>query len=91
MSKEAVDTKRRMAVAVAEVIGGDGEAVGLDSGTSVVEVAHALVGRRLTVMPMSLHAAMALAASSSVRLMMPGGETRPVSWSMAGHTASSGA
>jgi DeoR/GlpR family transcriptional regulator of sugar metabolism len=83
---EAVDTKRRMAAAVAEVIG-DGEAVGLDSGTSVVEVAHALVERRLTVMPMSLHAAMALAASSSVRLMMPGGETRPGELAMVGPLA----
>jgi len=83
---EAADTKRRMAAAVAEVIG-DGEAVGLDSGTSVVEVARALVGRRLTVMPMSLHAAMALAASSSVRLMMPGGQTRPGELAMVGPLA----
>ena len=83
---EAVDAKRRIAAAVAELVG-DGEAVGLDSGTTVVEAARALAGRRLTVMPLSLHAAMALAASASVRLVMPGGETRPGELAMVGPLA----
>jgi len=52
-------------------------AVALDSGTTVAQTARALAGRRLTVMPLSLHAAMALAESASVRLMLPGGEARP--------------
>ena len=73
---EAVDAKRRIAAAVTELIA-DGEAVGLDSGTTVVETARALTGRRVTVLPLSLHAAMGLAASPSVRLVMPGGEVRP--------------
>src|SRR5271170_8130028 len=47
---EATGSKRRIAEAVAELIA-DGEAVGLDSGTTVTETARALVGRRLTVMP----------------------------------------
>jgi DeoR/GlpR family transcriptional regulator of sugar metabolism len=72
---EAVESKRRIGTAVAELIG-DGEAVGLDSGTTVVEVARAIAGRRLTVMPLSLHAATALTGSSSVRLVLPGGEVR---------------
>lgn len=83
---DAVQTKRRLAAAVAELIG-DGEAVGLDSGTTVVEVARNLDGRRLTVMPVSLHAAMVLAGSSSTRLVMPGGETRPGELAMVGPLA----
>jgi DeoR/GlpR family transcriptional regulator of sugar metabolism len=72
---EAVPVKRRIAAAVAGLIA-DGEAVGLDSGTTVLEVARALTTRRLTVLPVSLHAAMALAGAPSVRLVLPGGEAR---------------
>jgi DeoR/GlpR family transcriptional regulator of sugar metabolism len=86
---EAVDSKRRIAAAVAELIA-DGEAVGLDSGTTVLETAKALAGRRLTVMPLSLHAAMALAGSGSVRLMLPGGEARAGELAMAGPMALAG-
>ena len=83
---EATGSKHRIAAAVAELIA-DGEAVGLDSGTTVAETARALAGRRLTVMPMSLHAANALAGSASVRLMMPGGEARPGELAMVGPLA----
>lgn len=88
---EANGSKRRIAAAVAELIA-DGEAVGLDSGTTVTETALALAqaGRRLTVMPLSLHAANALAGSASVRLMMPGGETRPGELAMVGPLALAG-
>lgn len=86
---EAVDAKRRIAAAVADLVG-DGEAVGLDSGTTVVQAARALAGRRLTVMPLSLHAAMALAGSASVRLVMPGGETRAGELAMVGPLALAG-
>src|SRR5450755_880371 len=83
---EVVDSKRRIAAAVAELIA-DGEAVALDSGTTVAQTARVLAGRRLTAMPLSLHAAMALAGSASVRLMMPGGETRPGELAMVGPLA----
>ena len=83
---DALDTKKRIASDVAGLIA-DGEAVGLDSGTTVVEIARVLAGRRLTAMPLSLHAAMALAGSASVRLMMPGGETRPGELAMVGPLA----
>jgi len=83
---EAVDSKRRIAVAVADLIA-DGEAVGLDSGTTVVATAQVLAGRRLTVMPLSLHAASALARSESVRLVLPGGEIRPGELAMVGPLA----
>ncbi len=88
---EAAGSKRRIAEAVAGLIA-DGEAVGLDSGTTVTETARALAlaGRRLTVMPMSLHAAMALSGSASVRLMLPGGEARPGELAMVGPLALAG-
>jgi DeoR/GlpR family transcriptional regulator of sugar metabolism len=83
---EEVDAKRRIAGIVADLIG-DGEAVGLDSGTTVVETARAMVARRVTVMPLSLHAATVLAAGSGVRLMMPGGECRPGELALVGPLA----
>src|SRR5271168_4298739 len=86
---DALDTKKRIAADVAGLIA-DGEAVGLDSGTTVLEIARALAGRRLTVMPLSLHAAMALAGSASVRLMLPGGEARPGELAMVGPLALAG-
>ena len=82
---DALDTKKRIASEVAGLIA-DGEAVGLDSGTTVLEIARVLAWR-LTAMPLSLHAAMALAGSASVRLMMPGGETRPGELAMVGPLA----
>ena len=59
---DALDPKKRIASDVAGLIA-DGEAVGLDSGTTVLEIARVLARGRLTVMPLSLHAAMALSGS----------------------------
>src|SRR5882757_6075782 len=86
---DALDPKKRIAGDVAGLIA-DGEAVGLDSGTTVLEIARVLADRRLTAMPLSLHAAMALAASASVRLMLPGGEARPGELAMVGPLALAG-
>jgi DeoR/GlpR family transcriptional regulator of sugar metabolism len=83
---EVTGSKRRIAAAVADLIA-DGEAVGLDSGTTIAETARALAGRRLTVMPLSLHAAMELAGAASVRLILPGGEARPGELAMVGPLA----
>jgi DeoR/GlpR family transcriptional regulator of sugar metabolism len=80
------EAKGRIAAAVAEVLR-DGEAVLLDSGTTAVLVGRALARRRLTVMPMSLHAASELAASESVRLLLPGGEARPGELALVGPLA----
>jgi DeoR/GlpR family transcriptional regulator of sugar metabolism len=80
------EAKARIAAAVAEVLR-DGEAVLLDSGTTAVLVGRALAGRRLTVMPMSLHTASVLAAHESIRLLLPGGELRPGELSMVGPLA----
>jgi DeoR/GlpR family transcriptional regulator of sugar metabolism len=84
---DRADAKGRIAAAVAEEVLNDGEAVLLDSGTTAVLVARKLPGRRLTVMPMSLHAASALAAYDSIRLLLPGGEARPGELAMVGPLA----
>jgi DeoR/GlpR family transcriptional regulator of sugar metabolism len=83
---DRAEAKGRIAAAVAKVLR-DGEAVLLDSGTTAVLVGRELAGCRLTVMPMSLHAALALAAHESIRLLMPGGETRPGELAMVGPLA----
>ncbi|MEU3188356.1 DeoR/GlpR family DNA-binding transcription regulator [Streptomyces sp. NPDC006923] len=73
---EGLDAKRRIAAEVAGLIS-DGESVVLDSGTTCLEVARVLRDRRLTVMPLSLHAANALTGGERLRLLLPGGEPRP--------------
>jgi DeoR/GlpR family transcriptional regulator of sugar metabolism len=83
---ERAEAKARIGAAVADVLR-DGEAVLLDSGTTSLEVARALAGRRLTVMAMSLHVATVLSAGESVRLLLPGGEARPGELAMTGPLA----
>ncbi|MCF3962932.1 DeoR/GlpR family DNA-binding transcription regulator [Streptomyces fuscigenes] len=75
-SDEGVARKRALAHEVAGLIA-DGEAVVVDGGTTCREVARALRGRRLTVMPLSLHTANALADGAGLTLLLPGGEARP--------------
>lgn len=75
-SDENMDAKRRIAGVVADMIT-DGESVVLDSGTTCLEVARLLHDRRLTVMPLSLHAVNALSSSASLTLLVPGGRPRP--------------
>lgn len=74
--RERTDAKRRIAVETAGLIA-EGESLVLDSGTTCLEVARALTKRRVTVMPLSLHAANALTDASRVKLLLPGGEPRP--------------
>ncbi|NKE59573.1 DeoR/GlpR transcriptional regulator [Lentzea sp. PSKA42] len=75
-SDDNTAAKRRIATAVAGLLA-DGESVVLDSGTTCLEVARLLHDRRLTVMPLSLHAVNALSSSSSLTLLVPGGRPRP--------------
>lgn len=82
---ESAGAKDRIGAAAAALLS-DGEAVALDSGTSGLAVARALVGRRLTVMPLSLHAAGMLSASSAVTLLLPGGTARFGEGSLVGPT-----
>ncbi|MBT2394908.1 DeoR/GlpR family DNA-binding transcription regulator [Streptomyces sp. ISL-100] len=73
---EGLEIKQRIAAEVAALIS-DGESVVLDSGTTCLEVARALEHRRLTVMPLSLHGAIALTAAPHLTLLVPGGRPRP--------------
>jgi DeoR/GlpR family transcriptional regulator of sugar metabolism len=78
---EDQDAKRRIAAAVAGLLR-DREHVWLDSGSTATEVARALAGRNLTLMPMSLRALNAAAGEDSgpaVRpgLLLPGGNVVP--------------
>ena len=69
------DAKRRIGRVAADLLA-EGESVVLDSGTTALEVARCLAGRRVTVMPPSLHAAWSLVGAEGVRLPMPGGVVR---------------
>jgi len=83
---EQREGKQRIAAAAVELLA-DGEAVVLDSGTSCLEVAGLLTTRRLTVMPMSLHAINALVGAPQLKVLLPGGEPRPGELAMTGPLA----
>ena len=83
---EGTYAKRRIAEAVTGLIA-DGEALAIDSGTTCLEIARLLVKRRLTVMPLSLHAANALTGAPQLRLLFPGGEPRPDELALTGPLA----
>ncbi|TSB21659.1 DeoR/GlpR family DNA-binding transcription regulator [Streptomyces sp. NBC_01525] len=82
-AREGQEAKRRIGAEVAGLLA-DGESVVLDAGTTCLEVARALESRRLTVMPLSLHAANALAAAPRLTLLLPGGRPRPGELSLTG-------
>ncbi|MEU8507911.1 DeoR/GlpR family DNA-binding transcription regulator [Streptomyces brevispora] len=85
-AQEGLEVKRRLAAEVAALIAED-ESVVIDSGTTCLEVARALAGRRLTVMPLSLHAANALTGGTQLTLLLPGGQPRPGELAMTGPLA----
>ena len=82
--QEAPELKRRIAGAVDELLT-DGESLVLDSGTTTLELARILARRRMTVVPLDLHAAGALGQGSEVDLLLPGGRALPGQLSMTGH------
>ena len=73
---EASEAKQRIGRAVAGLIA-DGETLVLDSGTTALEVARALRGRPVTVLPIGLRALAVLADDEAVRVIAPGGDVRP--------------
>ncbi|NQE92100.1 DeoR/GlpR transcriptional regulator [Nocardia terpenica] len=73
---ERVEAKARIAAAAAALIA-DGESVILDSGTTGSAAAQALSARRLTVIPLAVHAITVLAAAPRIQLLLPGGTVRP--------------
>ncbi len=77
------DEKARIGARCAELLD-DGETVILDGGTTAMEVARLLRGRRLTIMPLALRPVFELHDSPQVRLLLPGGEVRPSELSLIG-------
>ncbi|TDD73393.1 DeoR/GlpR transcriptional regulator [Actinomadura darangshiensis] len=73
---EAAGPKQRIAAEAAALLT-DGEAVVLDAGTTALAVARTIAGRRLTIVPLDLHAANALSGAARIRLLVPGGRTTP--------------
>ena len=83
---DAVPAKARIGRAVSGLLR-DGEAIGLDSGTTAVQVARSLGDRRLTVLSVSLPTANALAEHPSLRMILAGGDVRPGELSLTGADA----
>ncbi|MFJ9213370.1 DeoR/GlpR family DNA-binding transcription regulator [Streptomyces sp. L-9-10] len=75
-TQDGLENKQRIAAEAARLIA-DGESVVIDSGTTCLEVARALTDRRLTVMPLSLHAVNTLTGAPQLTLLVPGGRPRP--------------
>ena len=86
---ESPEAKARIGEAAAGLLR-DGEAVGIDSGTTALQCADAVSERRLTVMTVSLRAAAALADSPTVNLIVPGGEVRRDERALVGPAAVAG-
>lgn len=82
-AQDGREAKRRIAAEAVSLIA-DGESVVLDSGTTCLEVARLLVHRRVTVMPLSLHAANVLSDAAQVTLLLPGGQPRRGELSLTG-------
>jgi DeoR/GlpR family transcriptional regulator of sugar metabolism len=82
-----VEEKARIGRLCAELVN-DGETVILDGGTTAFEVARALRGRTVTLMPLALRPVFELHDSPDIRLLLPGGEVRPGELSLVGALAS---
>jgi DeoR/GlpR family transcriptional regulator of sugar metabolism len=83
---EAAEAKQRIGRAVAALIA-DGETVILDCGTTTLEVARALRGRPVTVLPLDLRILLELADDDAVSLICPGGDVRPGELAVTGDLA----
>ncbi len=81
--------KRRIAQRAVDLVR-DGESLILDVGTTTLEVARALKGKRnLTVLVSNLRAALELATQPAIQVIVVGGKLRPSELSMVGHVAES--
>jgi DeoR/GlpR family transcriptional regulator of sugar metabolism len=84
---EAADAKRRIGEAAAALIA-EGDSVALDIGSTCLEVARALRGRRnLTVLTPGLRIAAELEGEPEIRLIVSGGIVRPGEASLTGELA----
>jgi DeoR/GlpR family transcriptional regulator of sugar metabolism len=80
---ESGEAKATIGAAAASLLA-DGETVILDGGTTAMEVARALRGRRMTVMPLALRPVFELHECPGIKLLLPGGEVRPGELSLTG-------
>ncbi|GCD94730.1 DeoR/GlpR family DNA-binding transcription regulator [Embleya hyalina] len=80
---EATKSKRRIAAELDSLVT-DGESLILDSGTTNLAIARVLARRRVTVVPLDLHAARVLGDAPDVRLLVPGGRSTPGALSLSG-------
>jgi DeoR/GlpR family transcriptional regulator of sugar metabolism len=80
---ESREAKATIGAAAASLLA-DGETVILDGGTTAMEVARALRGRRMTVMPLALRPVFELHECPGIKLLLPGGEIRPGELSLTG-------
>ncbi|RJQ82000.1 DeoR/GlpR transcriptional regulator [Pseudonocardiaceae bacterium YIM PH 21723] len=84
--RERADTTIKDAIAAElDSLISDGETVILDSGTTTLAVARRLARRRVTVVPLDLHAVTVLSRGPEVTLLVPGGRTLPGSLMFTGH------
>jgi DeoR/GlpR family transcriptional regulator of sugar metabolism len=82
-SLDQPNAKGAIGAAAAELLT-DGETVILDGGTTALQVAKALCGRRMTIMPLALRPAFELHECAGIRLLIPGGEVRAGELSLVG-------
>lgn len=78
--------KQALAAHVATLVADD-DSIILDNGTTCFAVAHELVGRPMTVLALSLHAASVLASRPGAAVVVPGGPVEVDSLAMVGSTA----
>lgn len=79
--------KQRIALRAVELVS-DGDSIILDVGTTTLEIARALKGKRnLTVLATSLRAALELASQPAIQVIIVGGKLRASELSMTGHLA----
>jgi len=82
-----IDEKRRIGEAAAGMVN-TGESLILDVGTTTLEMAHHLLGKRnITVITPSLHIANLLTEQPGIRLILPGGILRKGELSLVGNLA----
>ncbi len=82
-----MDEKGRIGRAAAGLVA-DGDSIALDIGTTTLEIARNLAGRRnITVLTPSLHIANIFLGQSEIRLVVTGGIARPVEGSLIGELA----
>ncbi len=82
----AAEAKEAIGATVASMIA-DGETVVLDRGTTALAVARHLRDRPVTVMPLSLHAALALLDGTQAEVLLPGGQPSRQELALAGPLA----